>query len=80
MRGKAPWKLKGKIQEKKFIFDLEEDTIIYKGYKEYDEIPVSNRFDLLDDRVHSIIMFLIMILIALLIINLIFLRIVPLMI
>ena len=50
MRGKAPWKLKGKIQEKKFIFDLEEDTIIYKGYKEYDEIPVSNRFDLLDDR------------------------------
>ena len=50
-RGKAPWRFKGKVQNKKFIYDLEEDTIIHNGYKGYEDIPVSNRFTLLDDSV-----------------------------
>ena len=49
-RRKAPWKLKKNIQEKEFIFDLEENSVIYKGYKEYEEVPVSNKYELLADR------------------------------
>ena len=50
VKKRAPWKLKKKLQEKKFIFDCEENSIVYTGYTGYNEIPVSNKFDVLSDR------------------------------
>ena len=49
-RKKAPWKTKKNLQGKHFIYDCVENTILYTGYTGYNEIPISNKFDILSDK------------------------------